>query len=106
MSLLDIKSRRGDKRPETHDEWERYEADKVARKAKNVASAREILARNGITYRDYGAVNGRVHFVIPNGNEELWYWPETGLWFDINQLRHAEHFGCKNLVRHIKGVIK
>jgi hypothetical protein len=107
MTQLDrIRVARGGKRPETPEEWERYEADKLARRAKNVANAREVLDRNRIRYCDYGRVNKLVHFVIFHDAEELWFYPETGLWFNINYRQPEQHFGVRNLVRHIKGEIK
>ena len=108
MTQLDrIRVARGGKRPETSDEWEQYERDKVARRAKNVVNAREVLERNQIRYRDWGRVNLLVHFSVYDlSGSEFWFYPETGLWFCIDNLQPEHRFGVRNLARHIKGDIE
>lgn len=83
---------------------EEYHQERAARRAKNVANAREILARNGIEFREQDSIftNGsRIRFIISlNFGIERSYYPETGEWYDLNQ---NAHFGCRNLVKYLKG---
>jgi hypothetical protein len=95
---------RGGKHPETDAEWDKYEADKAARRAKNVANAREILNRNRIDYTDLGPDgNSETLFTIHQGNIFLFYLPETGAWWDQAADRKEQRFGCRNLVKYLKG---
>ena len=82
---------------------EEYHQERAARRAKNVANAREIFARNGIDFHDWGEVNGRTHFSIFRGLAEIWYFPEEGIWFNISHIQPQRHYGCRNLVKYIKG---
>jgi hypothetical protein len=105
MTQLDrIRVARGGKRPETPEEWERYEADKKARRAKNVANAREVLARNNIEWYERPTFT-QVEFRVEDLDRKnsIRYYPETGAWLTYEG---EQHFGVRNLVRHIKGSIK
>lgn len=104
MTQLDrIRVARGGKRPETPEEWEQYECDKKARRSKNVVNAHDALARNGVKYH-LGDVWPQVIFrVTDDHGKPITYYPETGVWFTHNG---EQHFGVRNLVRHIKGDIK
>lgn len=85
---------------------EEYAKAREDKRAQNVVNAREILQRNGVLYRDFGRCNGNVHFVIKQGPDEFWYWPEEGLWLNIALEQPERHFGCRNLVKHLKGECK
>lgn len=105
MTQLDrIRVARGGKRPSTEAEWSQYEADKKARRAKNVVNAKECLDRNGVVYKDHG---GRERlFTLSKGNEFIFYMPETGRWWVETTDKKALRFGVRNLVLFINGVLK
>jgi hypothetical protein len=105
MTQLDrIMVARGGKRPETADEWNQYEADKAARRANNVVNAKEVLDRNEVAYIQLTVRPEVLLRIALSTGECVHYYPERGLWYSGN--KGEQHFGVRNLVRHIKGAIK
>ena len=94
---------------ETDEDWAKYEAHKVERRAKNVVNARDVLFRNCIAWDELGRV-GTDQLVAFNvfcasqlnsdADRIIPYWPEIGKWIDLNG--HIR-FGIRNLARYIKG---
>lgn len=100
-TLLRVQEKLGKSRPQTDSEWEAYSADKKARRAKNVVNAREILDRNGIVYAESANDHGIMFRLCKAGsNSVIWYYPEDGRWYVKGE---PVHFGCRNLVRFLKG---
>lgn len=89
---------------ETDEDWAAYEKHKAARKAKNVANAREVLQRNSIKWHELPTMDDRgVRFLVhvdETLSRVLPFWPEIGEWHD--QLGDI-HFGVRNLARYITG---
>lgn len=96
-SLLRIKARQGIPPPDTPEGWDQHEEEKRLRRIKNVVSAREILARNGIEWYEDATVFRIEHEKLIR---PIVYMPETGKWLDME---HNWRFGCRNLVKYLKG---
>lgn len=99
MSALHEAKRRGLAAPRTREEKAAYEADKAARRLKNVVNAREILDRNGINYQETKLLPAGTLFVI-HAPKAIWYYPEDGRWYAQGE---PVHFGCRNLIRFLVG---
>lgn len=105
MTQLDrVLVARGGKRPETDAEWAQYAADKAARRIKNVVSAQDCLDRNGVPYVQLAATPEVLLRIALESGGCIHYYPERGLWFCDDE--RAQHFGVRNLVKHIKGEVK
>lgn len=86
---------------------EEYHRERAARRAKNVANAREILARNGLDWDEIPLTSDaeiafNVYLATPYGpiGHKITYWPAIGTWLDFHD---DTRYGCRNLVRYIKG---
>lgn len=101
MSLLYASKKQGIPAPRTQAERVAYEAEKAERRLRNVVNAREILERNKIEYRESQLPCGDPVFVIDDGGV-ITYYPADGRWYTS---RRTVHFGCRNLVRFVKGSV-
>jgi hypothetical protein len=82
-----------------------YEQMKKIRREKNVVNASEILRRNDIAFSETNSTQPElgVCWVIPFPSvpdRPILYHPETGEWGHSGGIRH---FGCRNLVKYLKG---
>lgn len=106
-TLLSIKARQGIPAPKDDREWLDYERERIARRQLNVKSAREILTRNGLYWTECRAdyqKDGIVFYVAIsqerwNDAETITYLPEVGRWY----VGLVARFGCRNLVKYLKG---
>jgi len=102
-TIASIRARQGIAPPITEQQRAEYEQAKAARRAKNVVNAREILDRNGVQYLEIEmSPSNTENLTVCFRMRDVHYFPETGLWLDVNCERH---FGCRNLVRHLKGEV-
>jgi hypothetical protein len=83
MTTVHMMIRRGQiPKPDTLDGWEDLRA---AKRAKNVANAREVLKENELEYYDrleYGQVVFGVWCLSGSGCY-IEYWPEEGRWYPL-----------------------
>jgi hypothetical protein len=102
-TIASIRKRQGIAAPITESQRAEYERAKAKRRGDNVVNAMEILARNGL---DWEVRNGSAHegslFKVRSGFIVIHYWPEIGRWIDKDG---ATRFGCRNLVRYLKGEV-
>lgn len=101
MSLLHATKKQGFGPPKTAHERKAYRDEKAARRAKNVVNAREILARNGIEYQETQLQPDGTLFVI-HEPRAIWYYPADGRWYAKGE---PVHFGARNLVRFVNGMV-
>lgn len=102
MSQLRIDKRRGISKPVTESEIEAYRKHAQERRETNVVNAREILSRNGIGWIEFASDDEPV-FMINWAGFTTRYRPMCGKWFDR---QGVERYGCRNLVRYLKGEVK
>lgn len=85
----------------TDGDWEEYARARQARRDKNIAAAREVLARNHIAYQECSDS----WFRIEETGHLVHYHPETGEWTDYATRPIQRGYGIRNLVRHLRGEV-
>jgi hypothetical protein len=103
MTRIDkLYERQGMGAPQSDEDWVAYAEQKLARRKRNVANAREVLERNQIQYDELEPELFIIH--QPHGFVE--YFPATGTWRVMSKttIIHTG-FGVRNLVKHLKGIV-
>jgi len=106
-TIASIRRRQGIAPPITPAQHAEYERAKAERRAKNVVNAVEILTRNHVQFKQRAVTGSSAHSVLfafevfnPKDIAGITYYPEIGLWHDADG---GAHYGCRNLVKHLKG---
>jgi hypothetical protein len=110
VTLATIRKRQGIEPPITPRQHEEYDEAKRLRRIQNVVNAREILRREGLDWDELPSshpdgIAFNVYLAeLPYGRigEPVPYWPEIGLWRTFGDF--AVRYGCKNLVKYLKGL--
>lgn len=99
-TVLDMMKARGEKEPETQDEWKAYRDKRAERRQKNYDNAITLLRANRAHYAVATEDDGRkVLFVAKASGGDIKYYPEEGKWYDGQE---KAQYGIKNLIRFLR----
>ena len=79
---------------EVFNDWRQF---KKENRASNTQSSTDFLLKNGISFQ---SKNGGAHLVVFAGNNDIDFWPSTGLWIVRGEKKRQG--GVRNLIAYVK----